>query len=242
MPPLRPHTAPRRPTQLSALLALALAANLSLPAVAANNKKAPPAKAAAEYIAFDAHPTEHVTIAADPCTLPADCPFFRLPYLEHGFLPVRVVVTNDSDRALSLDDARIQFISANNDVIPAATDDDLNRRLFSMKSVRGSHIPLPPPLPPITVHHPPIDKKILDDDTDFGFPGTVVNAHSTLSGYLFYDIRPLDDPALKNAELYVKMVHTLDAKQNLFSFSIPFNKWLAAHPEAPDPTAPEKKK
>jgi hypothetical protein len=232
MPPLRPQPAPRRPTHLSALLLLLLAAALPSPNLAANNKKAPPPKPAAEYIAFDAHPTEHVTIAADPCTLPADCSFFRLPYLQHGFLPVRVVVTNDSDRALSLDDARIQFISANNDVIPAATDDDLNRRLFSMKSVRGSHIPLPPPLPPITVHHPPVDKKILDDDTDFGFPGTVVNAHSTLSGYLFYDIRPLDDPALKNAELYVKMVHTLDAKQNLFSFSIPFNKWLAAHPEA----------
>ena len=228
-----------RPLPKLALVILALA-----PAAIASDKPrpAPPVKPAAEYTLNEPHPQEHVTIAADPCTLPADCPFFRLPYLQHGFLPVRVVVTNDSDRALSLDDARIQFISANNDVIPAATDDDLNRRLFSMKSVQGSHIPLPPPLPPITVHHPPIDKKILDDDTDFGFPGTVVNAHSTLSGYLFYDIRPLDDPALKNAELYVKMVHTLDAKQNLFSFSIPFNKWLAAHPEAPDPTAPEKKK
>ena len=56
-----------------------------------------------------------------PATLPADCAFFRLPYVEHGFLPVRVIITNDGDPALSLDDARIQFISANNDKIPAAT-------------------------------------------------------------------------------------------------------------------------
>jgi hypothetical protein len=240
MPPLRIQPAPLCPA-LSAtraafanrLILLALAVLLaSSDYAAAADKKAPPAHPAAEYTAFDAHPTEHVTIAADPCTLPADCPFFRLPYLQHGFLPIRVVVTNDGDRALSLDDARIQFISANNDIIPAATDDDLNRRLFTMKSVHGTKIPMPAPIPAITIHHPPVDKKILDDDTDFGFPGTVVNAHSTLAGYLFYDIRPLDDPALKNAELYVKMVHTLDAKQDLFAFSIPFNKWLAAHPEA----------
>jgi hypothetical protein len=239
MPPLHPQPGL---TQFSTRLALVLVVALASRYAAAADKKAPPPKPAAEYTAFDAHPSEHVTIAADPCTLPADCPFFRLPYLQHGFLPVRVVITNDGDRALSLDDARIQFISANNDVIPAATDDDLNRRLFTMKSVGGTHIPMPAPIPAITIHHPPVDKKILEDDTDFGFPGTVVNAHSTLAGYLFYDIRPLDNPALKDAELYVKMVHTLDAKQNLFSFSIPFNKWLAAHPDALDPKDPEKKK
>ncbi len=61
----------------------------------------------------------------------------------------------------------------------------------------------------------------------------MVNAHSTLAGYLFYDIKDLDDPALAHAELYVKMVHTLDGKQELFAFSIPFDKWLAANPDAP---------
>jgi hypothetical protein len=195
---------------------------------AAADKKAPPAKPAAQYDTFDAHPREQVTIAAEPCDDPADCKFFRLPYVQHGLLPIRVIITNDSDRALSLDDARLQFISANNDVIPAATDDDINRRLFTMKAVKGSKIPMPAPIPAIPIHHAPVDKKITQDENDFGFQGTVVNAHSTLAGYLFYDVKPLDDPALKGAELYVKMVHTLDAKQNLFAFSIPFDKWLAA--------------
>ena len=207
----------------------------------AADKKAPPPKPANQYATFDAHPNEHVTVAADPCDDPKDCDFFRLPYVQHGFIPVRVIFTNDGDAALSLDDARIQFISINNDKIPAATDDDIQRRLFSTKGTAGRKIPLPMPLPPITVHDKPVDKQITKDDTDFGFSGTTVNPHSTLAGYLFYDVRQLDDPALKGAELYVKMVHTVDGKKQLFDFNIPFDKWLAAQPGAtptPKPTNP----
>jgi len=214
--------------RISKIPLLALALTLAAAPLSAREKKAPPAKPAAQYAAFDTHPNEKVTVAAEPCNDPKDCDFFRLPYVQHGFIPIRVVFTNDGDTALSLNDARIQFISASNQVIPAATLDDINRRLFTMKSVRGTHIPMTP----ITIHHPPVDKKITQDDNDFGFQGTVVNAHSTLAGYLFYDVRDLDDPPLKNASLYVKEVHTLDGKKHLFSFTIPLNKWLATQPAA----------
>ena len=106
-------------------------------AFAADKKTPPPAKPANQYVAFDAHPNEQVTIAAEPCDDPRDCSFFRLEYVQHGFIPVRVIITNDSDTALTLDQARIQFISANRDVIPAALDDDINRRLFSTKAPLG---------------------------------------------------------------------------------------------------------
>jgi len=196
------------------------------------DKKAPPAKSADQYAAFDAHPNEKVTVAADPCDDPKDCDFFRLPYVQHGFIAVRVIFTNNSDTALSLDDARIQFISVNNDKIPAATDDDLQRRLFSTKGTAGRKIPLPMPLPPITLHDKPVDKQITRDDNDFGFNGTTVKPHSTLAGYLFYDVRQLPDEPLKGAELYIKMVHTTEGKKQLFDFNIPFDKWLAAQPGA----------
>jgi hypothetical protein len=215
-------------SSIAAAVILSIFFSVSTDYAVAADKKAPPAKPASQYDTFDAHQKEQVTIAAEPCDDPADCKFFRLPYIQHGFIPIRVIITNDSDRALSLDDARLQFISANNDIIPAATDDDINRRLFTVKSVAGTKVPMPAPIPNITLHHPSVDKKITQDENDFGFSGTVVNAHSTLAGYLFYDVKPLDDPALKGAELYVKMVHSLDAKQNLFAFSIPFDKWLAA--------------
>ena len=211
-----------------------LAVTLSLLAtpLLAKEKKAPTAKSASQYAAFDTHPTEKLTIAADPCTDPKDCDFFRLPYVQHGFIPIRVIFTNDGDTTLSLDDVRIQFISADNEVIPAATLDEINRRLFTMKSVTGTKIPMPSPLPSITIHHPSVDKKITEDDDDFGFQGTVVNARSTLAGYLFYDITTVDNPPLKNASLYIKEIHTLDGKKQFFSYTIPFNKWLAAQPTA----------
>jgi hypothetical protein len=228
-PPRNPHP-PRRISLAFPASRLVLAVLVCLPLASRSQaqKSPPPATPAAQYAAFDAHPDEHVTIAAEPCEEPKLCPFFRLPYIEHGLLPVRVIVTNDSDRPISLADARMQFISANNDKIPAATEEDIDRRLSTLHNDQGTKIPIIP----ITVHHP-VDKKISQDDTDFGFKSTTVSPHSTLAGYLFYDIKDLDDPALKGAELYVKVVRTLDGAHELFAFSIPFDKWLAANPAAP---------
>ncbi|MDP9039029.1 MAG: hypothetical protein M3O02_07115 [Acidobacteriota bacterium] len=213
---------------LAAAAALALLAS-GAPARAADHKSAPPAKPAIEYPAYDTHPAEHVTIAAEPCDDPKACSFFRLEYVQHGVLPIRVIITNDSDTALSLDDARIHLLPETGARVQAATEDDLNRRLFNTRSAKGTKIPIIP----ITIHHAPIDKKITEDTTDFGFQGTVVNAHTTLAGFVFYDISELDDPALRHAELLVKMVHTLDARHELFPFNVPLDKWLAANPAAP---------
>ena len=234
---MSPHRNPRNPhasrafraLRARALLPIIAAALLCNPARAAGHKSAPPANSAATYPARDAHPGEHLTIAADPCDDPKLCSFFRLPYIQHGLLPIRVILTNDGDRALQLDEARFQFISAAGDTLPAATEDEINRRLFTLKSTQPIRIPLIPN----PIKRTPIDKRVAQDDGDFGFQGTIVNAHSTLAGYLFYDIKGLDDPALAHASLYVKMVHTLDGKQELFSFTIPFDKWLAANPNAP---------
>ncbi len=225
---MKSHRFPQIP-----LLVVTTTCLLAINSVASDKpRKAPPAKPANQYAAFDAHPKEQVTVAAEPCDDRRDCDFFRLPYIQHGFIPVRVIFTNDSDTALSLDDARIQFISVNNDKIPAATDDDIQRRLFSTQNIKGRKVPLPAPLPPITLHDKPVDKQITEDEKDFGFNGTTVNAHSTLAGYLFYDVRELNDYPLKGAELFVKMVYTLPGKdgnkKELFDFNIPFDKWLAA--------------
>ena len=127
----------------------------------------------------------------------------------------------------------MQFISANNDKLPAATLDDINRRLFNTKQAKGTKVPLIP----IPIHHAPVDKKITEDDDDFGFKSTAIAPHSTLAGYLFYDVKDLDEPPLKDAEIYVKMVRTAAGKE-LFAFSIPFNKWLKANAANPAASKP----
>lgn len=194
-------------------------------------RQAPPVKPASEYVMHEAHPQEHVTIAAIPCAQSADCAFFRLPYVSHGFLPVRVVVTNDRDEPLALDDVRIQFIPADGGTEAAATDEDLNRRLFSRKQAMPTRLPIVP----ITVHHEPIDKKITNDDADFGFQSLTVPPHSTRAGYIFYDTREIDDPVTQHAQLYVKELHYNDvhgSKHDLFAFTLPFDLWLKSQPQA----------
>ena len=218
--------------KLAAISVAALfALSLVTPARASDKPRpAPPVEPATKYPANDPHPNEHVTLAADPCIDHDACSFFRLPYVSHGFLAVRVIVTNDRDEPLDLEEVRIQFLPAEGEKEAAATDEDLNRRLFSRKSTVGTHIPLTP----ITTHPEPVDKKILNDDADFGFQSLIVPAHSTRAGYVFYDTRDLEEPVLRHASLYVKEIRYTDPKgkkQELFGFTLPFDKWLDAQPK-----------
>ncbi len=214
------------PRLLSAtLLALLLAA----PALAA--KKAPPAPDINTVPARDSHTADHVTIAAEPFETKGKADFFRLDYPGHSLLPVRLLVRNDSDTPLDLSDVRIQFIAADGTKLPAATPDEMNRRLFRFKDIQPRHVPGTP----ITYHSTPVDKKILDDDKDFGFKSATIAPHTTAEGFLFYDVKEVDDPLLKHAELYVKQIHEGDAKHTeLFAFTLPFDNYLRLQNAADD--------
>ena len=220
----QPSMNPPRILLLAALVAVPLS-------TFAADKKMPPAKPATEYTLFEAHPNEKVTIAAEPCDKPENCVFFRNKYVEHGFLPVRVIITNDGEKPLTLDDVRIQFISEDKDILAAALPEDLQRRLYSRKGAQGRRIPLPFPGASIPISKgEQVDKKITQDDQDFGFPSTTVAPRTTSSGYIFYDIRGLDDPAMRHATLYLKEIRWQGETKQLFDFNLAFDKWLAVQP------------
>ena len=214
-------------TRRSILIALLL---ICVPAAHAFGPRKPkPPLPAQQYPFHETHANEHVTIAAEPCDTSDTLPDTRLDYWNRGFMPIRVIVTNDSGEPVNLDDARIHFIAADNTVIPAATDDDLQRRMFDIKDATGHRLPLGIPIP-ITVGKKNIDKKILQDDEDFGFKTTTVAPHTTVAGYLFYDISDVDDPVLQNATLELRKVRFATSNKALDSFEIP----LQPNPKSTD--------
>ena len=196
-------------------------------------KPAPP-QPASTYVSNETH--ERVTIAAEPGDTKETRPNTRLDYFSHGMMPMRVIVTNDTDKPVTLDDARINLITASDAVIHAATLDDLQRRMFTIKGSTGSKVPLPLPIPiPITTGKKNVDKKILDDDNDFGFQTTTVPPHATVAGYLYYDMQDLDNdrttPFLQNATLELRKVRFASSADYIDSYEIPL------HPTAKDTAA-----
>jgi hypothetical protein len=75
---------------------------------------------AASFAAVEAHEVEKVAIAAEPYDTREKQAIFRVDYLSHGVLPIRLIVTNNGNRPISLAEARILFLTAAGDTIQAA--------------------------------------------------------------------------------------------------------------------------
>ncbi len=185
----------------------------------------PPAKDAMSYPAVDNHVKEQVAIAAEPFDTPEKCKIFHVDYLKYRFLPVRIIVTNNGDHPVSLKDARIFFISAGGDRVPAADPEDVERRVRPRDS-RGIDIPVGP----IKVHTKgsASDEKIEADFDHFEYAALAVEPHTTRAGFLFYDMQGLGDTPLHGGKLVLRELRDSSGNE-LFYFEIPFEKYLEAH-------------
>src|ERR1017187_9102849 len=173
---------------------------LALPAVASDHT--PPAvQPATSFAAVEVHDDEKVAIAAEPCDTKEKQAIFRVDYLGHGVMPVRLIVTNNGNRPISLRDARILFLTAAGDRIEAAEPEDVER-LMSTKDRTGSKIPMPSPIPEIKRKPKASDKEIEQDFDTFEYGALVVEAHTTRAGFLFYDVSRLAHP-LQGGKLHL---------------------------------------
>jgi hypothetical protein len=186
---------------------------------------APPAGVATSYPAFDQHPDEQVAIAADPYNTQEKASIFRFKYLQYGFMPIRIIVTNNGDKPISLIDARINFITAAGDKIPAALPQEVERRIGGVKRPDSGY-KLPGPLPRIGNKSSTKNKDVDEDFHTFEYSAVAVEAHTTRAGFLFYDVEGLANP-LEGARLNLRTLRNAEGKE-LFYFEIPFDKYLRA--------------
>jgi hypothetical protein len=178
---------------------------------------------ATAFAAVEVHENEKVAIAVEPYDTREKAAIFRVDYLEHGVMPVRLIITNNSDGAISLREAPIHFYTADGIQILAAEPDDV-QRLMTRKEREGGKIPMPSPLPAIKLKPKASIKEIEADFNTFQFSALVVEPHTTRAGFLFFDVSGLEHP-LAGASLHLRKLRDADG-QELFYFEIPFDKYL----------------
>jgi hypothetical protein len=195
---------------------------LALAAIAADHTP-PPVQPATSFPAVEVHADEHVAIAVEPYDTKEKQSIFRVDYISHDVMPVRLIITNLGDRPISLRDARILFVTAEGDRIQAAEPEDVER-LMTAKERQGTKIPLPGPLPPIRTKPKGSNKEIEDDFNTFEYSALAVEPHTTRAGFLFYDVTGLSHPLI-GGKLLLKTIRNADGNE-LFFFEIPFSKYL----------------
>jgi hypothetical protein len=181
----------------------------------------PSAHPAGSYPAHDEHANEKVTVALDPYDTSQKASLFSVKYNEIGFMPIFVIVTNDSDQPISLAGSKAEFVTHDRSKISPATDDDIYRRIS--RPIGGvSQTPLPWPKKP----KGSISKEAQDEVENSQFAARAVEPHSTQSGFMFFDVAGIDTP-LSGASFYWTGLQ--DAKGNeLMYFEVPLEKYLSA--------------
>jgi hypothetical protein len=186
----------------------------------------PPAHHAKTYPAHESHDDEKVSIAIDPFDMPDKTKIFSINYQENNFLPIRLIIANDSDNYVMLNEVKVQYITLHRDKLEPATAEDIYRRFIHLKRNPGSGVPSPLPLPrksPVTK-----DAKIaMNELVQAQFVPHPVDPHSIRSGFLFFDLTGIDPPEA-GAHVYISGLKV--GGKELFYFDIPMEKYLSYQP------------
>jgi hypothetical protein len=187
----------------------------------------PEVKPAKTYPAYDAHPFETVTIGLDPYDMADKASIFSVRYNEIGFLPILLVITNDSDKPIALSGMKAELITIDRTKISPATEDDLYRRL-SRPSANMSPSPIPFPRSKVKGA---VGKDALNEIQNARFAARAVEPHSTQAGFLFFDVSGISTP-LAGAHFYLSGAHDADGNELMY-FEVAMEKYLSAPASTP---------
>ncbi len=198
---------------------------LTLPFACLAEKRIEPAATANAY---PAHISQAgVTIAADPYDRLPKEDVFRVDYLKYNFLPIRIIVTNDTAQPISLNDVRILLLPADGGKVNAGEPGDVERRV-AMAARRGTTIPIGP----LKIHKQgkAADSKVEADFSEHEYSALAVEPHTTRAGFLFYDVQGLGQHPLAGAKLVFRQVRDSNGKE-MFAFDVPMDAYLGSAPK-----------
>lgn len=180
----------------------------------------PTTHSAKGYPAHDEHSMEKVTVALDPYDTPEKAKIFNEKYDEIGFLPVLMVITNDSDQAISLADVKPEYVTQDRTKMQPALEDDLARRISHPSAKTG---PSPLPFPTRKVKGG-IREEIREEIHNSRFAAMAVEPHTTQAGFLFFDISGISAP-LAGAHFYLTGVRDANDKELMY-FDVSLDDYL----------------
>lgn len=175
----------------------------------------------------DSH--EGLTISVDPWTqalrykerFPKKSPFSK------GIVALRVSFRNDTNEGIKIDLQHIRLLlqlseDDRQELAPLTAEEVADEVLLKNngKDPTAKRVPLPIP---IGGSKPSRDKNwtdFRDDCQNAGMPTSVVAAHGTVEGLLYFDLRG-EVELLQNARLYVPNLTMMGTKQPLSYFDIP---------------------
>ena len=214
------------PSRRVPLFIVALVAFSSVLLWAAKEFIPPRAANANTYPSKDAHPNEKVTVALDVYNAAPKDDIFITHYNQEGILPILLIITNDSDRPISLKGMGAELVTAGRAKLEALDVEDVFRRVAH---IQGSSNPRQ--VGPITLPGGNKNKKAqqqLDEITRAHFSADLVEPHATRSGFLFFDIENVQQP-VAGAHLYLTGVRDMRGNELMY-FEIPLIPANAANP------------
>jgi len=182
----------------------------------------PPAAHAKTYPFFEAHDDESVSIAIDLYDTPEKAALFKVKYREIGFIPIRLIISNDSANTLMLDSIKVEYVTGDRVKLQPATQDDIFRRIARPDKAAKQptvRIPIPGPRKRPTAVNPEAAAEV---DSALFVP-VPVTAHATNSGFLFFDVLCIENPKA-GSHIYISGIRA--GTKELFYFDIPLEKFV----------------
>jgi hypothetical protein len=176
----------------------------------------PPLRPAAQMPVHFVDTHEHVAIGAESYDTPAQAAIFHSKLLEHSVLPVLVVFTNESSYPIVLDGLRFRLVTRDRAKASPYTLDDLER-VFT--SIRAPHSRpqdnLPMPTPSRNKPHGFMPREDYDELKRAIFHARTVEPHSSVYGFLFFDVTDLPNPS-RGARLYAEGLQDAGGRELMY--------------------------